>query len=95
MLMITTQIDAQSVTFRLEGQLAGVWVRELAATWSSAIPGMSAKTVWVDLAGVTYIDAQGLEMLTLMARHGAAIVAPGSLNQGLAEEINSSLRSRS
>lgn len=88
MLMITTQVDAQSMTLRLEGRLAGVWVRELAATWSSAIPGMSEKAVWVDLAGVTYIDAQGLAMLTLMARHGAAIVAPGSLNQDLAEEIN-------
>jgi hypothetical protein len=50
---------------------------------------------WVDLAAVTYIDAEGLEMLTLMARHGAAIVAPDSLNQDLAEEIQTSSRSES
>lgn len=94
MLMITTQVGAQSVTLRLEGQLAGVWVRELAAAWSLVFPGLSEKSVVVNLAGVTFIDAQGLEMLTIMARHGAAIVAPGSLNQDLVEEIKTSLRSR-
>ena len=94
MLMITTQIGAQSVTLRLEGQLAGVWVRELAAAWSSIFASLSEKSVLVDLAGVTFIDPQGFEMLTIMARHGAAIVAPGSLNQDLVEEIKTSLRSR-
>ena len=94
MLMITTQMGAQSLTLRLEGQIAGVWVRELAAAWSLVFPGLSEKSVVVNLAGVTFIDAQGLEMLTIMARHGAAIVAPGSLNQDLVEEIKTSLRSR-
>ena len=64
------------------------------AAWSLFVPGLSEKSVLVNLAGVTFIDAQGLEMLTIMARHGAAIVAPGSLNQDLVEEINTSLRSR-
>ena len=95
MLMITTLDDAHAVTFRLEGQLTGAWVRELAATWSLSIASLSGKPVSVDLAAVTYIDAEGFAMLTLMVRHGAAIVAPGSLNQDLVEEIRTSLRSDS
>jgi anti-anti-sigma regulatory factor len=94
MLMITRQIGEQGLTLRLEGQLAGAWVTELAATWSSILPCLSEKSVLVDLAGVTFIDAQGLEILNIVARQGAAIVAPGSLNQDLVEEINMSLRSR-
>ena len=57
------------------------------------LPSLSEKSVLVDLAEVTFIDAEGLAILTIMARHGAAIVAPSSLNQDLVEEINTSLRS--
>lgn len=92
--MITTQIGAQSLTLRLQGQLASVWVRELAAAWSSIFASFSEISILVDIAGVTFVDAPGLELLTIMARHGAAIVAPGSLNQDLVEEINTCLRSR-
>jgi ABC-type transporter Mla MlaB component len=95
MLMIKTLNEPQSVTFQLEGQLTGVWVRELATAWSSVAPHLSEQPVWVDLAAVTHIDSEGLEMLTLMARHGAAIVAPDSLNQDLGEEIKTSSRSES
>ena len=57
------------------------------------LPSLSEKSVLVDLAELTFIDAEGLEILTIMARHGAAFVAPSSLNQDLVEEINTSLRS--
>jgi hypothetical protein len=39
------------------------------------------------------VSAQSV-MLTSMARYGTAIVALGSLNQGLIEKIKTSLRSK-
>jgi ABC-type transporter Mla MlaB component len=89
MLMITTIDDARGLTFRLEGELTGAWVKELATIWKATM--LSQKPISVDLAAVTYIDAEGYAMLTLMARQGALIVAPNSLNQDLVDEIRSTL----
>jgi len=95
MLMITTTDEARGLTFRLEGQLTGAWVRELATIWSATRVCLSQKPVSVDLAAVTYIDAEGFAILTLMARQGAVIVAPDSLNQDLVDEIRSTLGNHS
>ena len=95
MLMITTSDGAQGLSFRLEGQLAGPWVQELAAIWNLTLLSLPERPVCVDLAAVTYIDTDGFALLTLMARQGASINAPDSLNQSLVEEIKTSLRSES
>jgi len=91
MLMITTTDDARGLNFRLEGQLIGAWVKELATIWNATMACLSQKPVWVDLASVTYVDSEGFAMLTIMARQGAVIVAPDSLNQDLVDEIRSTL----
>ena len=95
MLMITTADDVGGLTFRLEGELRGPWVKELATIWNATMACLSQKPISVDLAAVTYIDAEGFAMLTLMARQGALFLAPDSLNQDLVDEIRSTLESHS
>ena len=87
--MVRTLNEAWSTT--LEGVL-GKRVGDCVDPGDSAL---SEKPAWVNLAAETYIDAEGLTMLTLMARLGAAIVAANSLNQDLAEGIKTSSRSES
>jgi hypothetical protein len=43
MLRITVQDDPTSVTFRLEGRLAGSWVQELRDCWESVLPQIQSR----------------------------------------------------
>lgn len=48
--------------FRLEGQIAGPWVEALRATCFAAF-ARGTTPLRLDLAGVTFIDPEGLELL--------------------------------
>lgn len=58
MLKITTADDAPGVTLRMEGQLAGSRVRELAVTWNAAVPCLAEKPMQVDRTAEAHIDAR-------------------------------------
>jgi hypothetical protein len=89
MLRITIHDDQEAgVTFRLEGRLAGPWVRELAACWLTSMAQHPAGTaVRVDLAAVTFIDDAGKEILKAMSGRGAELVAVGCLMKAVVAEI--------
>ena len=91
MLMITKVENPDVITLKLEGRLVGPWVKELAFLWNSAV-GLEQKSIRVDLSAVTYVDATGVELLTLISQGGARITATGSLNQLLVEEISRAAR---
>lgn len=62
MLRITiTQSAGRSVTLRLEGRVAGSWIKELELACADAQGSGAAVTL--DLAGVSFIESAGLEML--------------------------------
>lgn len=62
MLRITTTRSAgRSVTLRLEGRVAGRWIKELELAFVDAQAGGAAVTL--DLAGVSFIESGGIEML--------------------------------
>jgi ABC-type transporter Mla MlaB component len=91
MLMINKVETPDVITLKLEGRLVGPWVKELAFLWNSAV-GLEQKSIRVDLSAVTYVDATGVELLTLILQGGARITATGSLNQLLVEEISRAAR---
>ena len=78
MLMINKVETPDVITLKLEGRLVGPWVKELAFLWNSAV-GLEQKSIRVDLSAVTYVDATGVELLTLISQGGARITATGSL----------------
>ena len=87
MLKISMQMVVGVMTFALEGKLAGPWVKELELCWRSAAGTQQMYPVRVDLSSVTFIDADGKELLGRMYREGAKLVATGCLNKCIVEGI--------
>jgi anti-anti-sigma regulatory factor len=88
MLKITQQRDAESesVSFMLEGRLAGPWVEELETCWRQTAANPRSHAV-VDLTGVTFVDADGKALLIRMWQQGAELRAAGCLTRCIVEEI--------
>ena len=87
MLRITVQSDAASVTFRLEGRLAGSWVQELHDCWQRTFAASPKPSVRFDLSDVTYIDAAGKGFLAARYREGHKLIAAGCLMKFIVAEI--------
>jgi anti-anti-sigma regulatory factor len=85
MLKISTQTDTAGTVFKLEGKLAGAWVKELEGCWRERVS--AHQPVRVDLKAVTFVDASGRELLAEMYRQGAEIVAEGCMTKAIVEEI--------
>jgi len=87
MLRITVHDNSESLTFQLEGKLAGPWVRELEDCWRNTLASQPRPVLRFDLRGVTFIDAAGRYFLCAMHARGAEFVAAGCLMKALVAEI--------
>ena len=90
MLRITVHDKPESLTFQLEGRLAGSWLVELEACRQRTLAGRRGPVVCFDLAGVTFIDDAGRAYLAAMHRLGAAFVAADCLTKAVVAEITTS-----
>jgi len=86
MLKITIRPDARSTRIELEGRLIGLWVKELDRCWHTVAVAPHGDLI-VDLAAVTFVDAEGKALLTRMWQQGAQLHAIGCLNRCIVEEI--------
>ena len=87
MLMITQQSNADNVTFKLEGTLAGDWAVEFERCWLSVRASSRVARIVVDLAGVTFVDDTGKELLGLIMKEGAELISRDILMNSIVEEI--------
>ena len=87
MLRITTHQDPESLTFRLEGKLAGNWVRELEDCCRTTLAAHPRPAVRFDLTEVTFIDAAGKDFLAARHAQGAQLVAAGCLMRAIVAEL--------
>jgi ABC-type transporter Mla MlaB component len=87
MLRVTVHDNLASLTFQLEGRLAGPWVRELEACCQSALASPRKPVLRVDLTDVTFIDAAGQACLAALHRQGAEFVAADCLTKAVVAEI--------
>jgi len=87
MLRITVYEVPRILTFRLEGRLAGPWVRELEQCWRGAMTSQRESMLRIDLTEVTSIDAAGRACLEAMYRQGAEFVATDCLMKAVVAEI--------
>jgi anti-anti-sigma regulatory factor len=87
MLRITNTTRPEGVMVVLEGRLAGPWVDELARCWKALRTTQDARSIRVQLDGVTFIDAAGKAVLRAMHEDGAAIAASGCMIRAILEEI--------
>ncbi len=77
MLRVTIQPGTESLTFQLEGQLAGPWVREAEDCWRRTLASQPQSVLRFDLAGVTMIDAAGKAFLATAHAQGTKLIASG------------------
>jgi anti-anti-sigma regulatory factor len=87
MLRITVHDKPESLTFQLEGGLAGPWVQEAEECRQRKLAGRHQSAVCFDLAGVTFIDDAGKAYLAAMHRLGAQFVARDCLTKAIVAEI--------
>jgi anti-anti-sigma regulatory factor len=87
MLRITVHDKPPVLTFQLEGELAGPWVRELEECWQRALACEPEPILRVDLTGVTFIEEAGKACLAALHRQGAEFVAADCLTQAIVAEI--------
>jgi hypothetical protein len=87
MLRITVHHEPRSLTFQLEGSLAGLWIRVLEECWADTLACQGKPMIRIDLTGVTFIDAGGRACLVAMHRQGAQFIAPDCLTKATVAEI--------
>lgn len=87
MLKITVHNLDSRTTLELEGKLVGPWVPEVEACWE-AERGKSPE-FYVDLAGVSFVDAEGRALLIRLHQAGAVLVAKGCLTRAIIAEVMS------
>ncbi len=62
-------------------------MEELERSWRGLIASRHAKYLQVDLRGLTFVDAQGKELLAKMFNSGADLIADAPLTRHMVEEI--------
>ena len=87
MLRITVHDNPETLTFQLEGRLAGPWVREAEECRQRTLAVRRRPALRFDLAGLTFIDDAGKAYLAAMHRLGAEFVAPDCLTKAVVAEI--------
>jgi ABC-type transporter Mla MlaB component len=87
MLRITVHDKPPVLTFQLEGELAGPFVRELEECWQRALALQPEPILRVDLTGVTFIDEAGKACLAALHRQEAEFVAADCLTKAIVAEI--------
>lgn len=91
MLKITEQRDAQNLTFKLAGRLAGEWTPELERCWRYTTAAQQPASVSLDLTEVTFVDDAGKRLLLAMAEARVKLIAADVQMCALVEQIKQRL----
>ncbi len=75
------------IVLKLEGRLAGLWVKELEEAWQEARQARAGQAVAIDLSQVTFIDEEGKKLLERMHRAGSQLFARGCLTRAIVDKI--------
>ena len=82
---------SESTTLTIEGKLIGPWVKELGNCWTEEMAARPDRPKIVDLRAVSYIDAGGRDLLSVMRSQGAKLEAKGCLMKCVVQEIEAQL----
>ncbi len=87
MLRMTFEKGLEANTLKLEGKVTAPWADELQRTWDELAADSPAKSIIVDLSGVTFIDSEGKSILTWMSKQGADLRAGNLMTKYIVDEI--------
>ena len=88
MLRIYIHDEVPVTSFVLEGKLVGPWVKELEKHWEGALAAYPSRMMLVDLADVSFIDAEGRALLARMRQKGVRLLSTGVLINAIVAEID-------
>ena len=88
MLRITTQNLPDRTVLKLEGRLAGPWIKELEELWRRIREADVQGGIEVDLCSILFIDAEGKRVLKALHEEGATFQVEGCLTQAVVEEVS-------
>jgi hypothetical protein len=91
MLRITVTENASEQRWILQGRLAGSSVEELTTSWRSNRRCPLSRNCVVDLNEVTSFDKDGEQVLLMMIRDGAKLVASGLYTKHLLESLTAQI----
>jgi ABC-type transporter Mla MlaB component len=87
MLRITLLDALDEVTLKLEGSLAGLWVKETETAWRSAQTTLTGRLIVIDIKAVDRVDQAGFYLLALLGLKGVRLVASGAAIMELVRSI--------
>jgi outer membrane protein TolC/ABC-type transporter Mla MlaB component len=87
MLRVTTEKKRGKTVLSVEGRLAGPWVATLEQCWRELRAASPGEKFYIDLCGVSFIDAGGKVLLKEIHREAGQFIAEGCLNQAIVREI--------
>jgi hypothetical protein len=87
MLKITLHDTASELRMKLEGKLAGPWVRELGQCWHTAASTTAGRRTVLDLREVDFVDPEGQSLMAEMHQAGVRLVAATPLIRNLVAQI--------
>jgi ABC-type transporter Mla MlaB component len=87
MLRLRTIVRPDETLLVLEGRLAGPWVDELARCWASLRGESNARSIRIDLDGVTLVSAAGKALLARLHGEGALLTGRGCMTSAIIEQI--------
>jgi anti-anti-sigma regulatory factor len=91
MFRATVEHQGDLVILRIEGRLSGPCLSELESCWQQMAKGNGSKRVVVDLKEVTFVSAQGKQLLERLCRAGAELTGDGLMTRALVEQITHSV----
>jgi hypothetical protein len=77
----------EAASFILEGRLVGPWVRELENCWQRARAAEPRKSILVNLAEVSFVDSDGIDLLTRLCGQGISLASTGLMMGAIVEQI--------
>jgi outer membrane protein len=90
MLKVTKETVGPEIRLRVEGKLAGPWLEEFRDCWLANSGMAKNQPLVVDLTGLTFIDAQGKQLLGWIHQAGGKLVGTGLMAKSIIEELTSS-----
>jgi outer membrane protein TolC len=87
MLKVTKETVGREIWLRVEGKLAGPWLEEFRDCWLANSGMAGDQPLVVDLSGLTFIDAQGKQLLGWIHQAGGRLVGTGLMTKSIIEEL--------
>ena len=87
MIRINVQYERSSISFIIEGTLAGEWAEEFERCWEREMASGTFHSITVNLTAVSFMDEKGRKLLERFYKQGAVLKARGIMTQSVIDEI--------